>query len=160
MSYTCEKIIPALASVTEHLVDEIANENPDEFIDNGRILVFKVLSFLGMDVRVAKGDGDGYYNGGVHYEPDQIVRNLLKPHMTYRCGVYKGLVKKVKTGEKKIQVRDKKGNVEKVVKTSIYNYHKVADIYDKYGTLQATNIYKYVKEEDMINILDDYKDGV
>lgn len=160
MSYTCEQIIPALASVTEHLVHEVAHSDPEQFIVDNKISVYKVLSYLGMDVCVAKGDGEGYYNGGVRYEPDQIVRNTLKPHMTYRCGVYRGLVKKVVTGTRVVDKRDEEGNVVGTQSKPILAYHKMADIYDKYGTLQAQDIYKYVKEEDMVNILDEYREGV
>ncbi|QXN60208.1 hypothetical protein KUA24_141 [Vibrio phage HNL01] len=163
MSYTCEEMTPALAAVTEHLVDEVARAMPDEFMKGNEVNTLKVLHFLGMYTSKAKGDGEGYYNGGVTFYKDQVVRNTDKPYLTYRCGVYRGLVRKEVIGSREVTSFETNPETEEVYPVrkikNIVQHHKMVDVYEKYGTLQAQNIGNYVKESDMVNIMDGYREA-
>ncbi|QVV99190.1 hypothetical protein 2017DRC87_1000 [Vibrio phage ICP1] len=151
-NYTAEVITQTIASVTEHLVHEIAHSEPNKFIDeNGCILLWEVLHYLGFHVGKVEKDitrsdrttlPDGYFmTKNVIFEPQQIVRDLNNPHMTYKCGVYKGKLRQIPTG----RVSGKR---------KITTPHKMQGLYDKYGTLQAKDIYKYVPKYTMVNILE------
>lgn len=122
-------------AVTESLVQEVAESDKATFMGiNGEIKVYDVLYYLGFKIATK------LYNRDVSYIPKQFVRNINKPHLVFESAVYKGRLRKEQVGYNG--------------KNPIYRYHKMQEFYDKYGILHPSDLSKYVKSEDMINILE------
>lgn len=143
-------------AATHHIVQEIAESNPDMFIQpNGEINIPRCLFYLGFDVRmditVEGKDRDGYYNRHNYNSKDNmLIRSSQYPTKAYRTTVYSGWLR----GAANIEgVKDKNGNIPKLNPKRL---HHLQDVYRKVGILQATDLDKFVRKEDLLD-LDDKK---
>lgn len=124
-----------LCSVTEEKVIETAKSNKELFYFEGGINIPRVLFSLGFKIDFSD------YGKGYRVTGDVYVRNTKKPHLVYKTKIYSGKVrKKVKS------VVDGKINYGK-------DFHEMLKLYQKTEILQPDNIYDYIPEEDMENIL-------
>ena len=143
-----------MAAVTEHLVMEVAEEKPHLFIRNGKVDINSVLYYLGIDVDtriVAEGkDRDGLWNvNNYSIQYDKMVRSIQFPRKSYKTTIYKGYIRNaVKVDENGKLQYDASGYPMKD-KTK---HHHLKELYDKFEVLQAKDILRYMKEEDMVDL--------
>ena len=142
-----------VAAVTEHLVMEVAEENPQLFIREGKIDIEGVLYYLGMDVDkriVAEGkDRDGLWNvNNYSIQYDKMVRSIQFPRKAYKTTVYKGYIRNaVKVVNGKLLL-DESGHPMKD-KTK---HHHMKELYDKFTVLQCKDVLRYIAVEDMVDL--------
>lgn len=126
-----------MCSVTTHLVQEVAESNPEVFMHNGVVSTLRVLYYLGFDVK------EDLLYGNVSLHKDELIRSNQFKTKAYRADVYKGYLRKAvdvanpRTADGKVQLNP-------------YKLHAAKSFYHKVEILQAPDITKYVAEEDFV----------
>lgn len=126
-------------SVSQELVDMVANTYPQWFIEGERILIHKLLFYIGF-----KLDHDmktlGYYKS-----MDVLVRDNSYPSKIYKTKcVYNG------------EVRNTVHRTDPIRGYITYSRHKhpLAYLYKSVGVLQPSNLADIIPHEDFSDILD------
>lgn len=128
-----ENLVRPCAMVTDHLVTEIACSEPELYIDEyGEIRLYKILTLLGFKVDHSS------FNHGVIRLDDMIIRTEEHPYLTYKTTVYKGHIQRKKIGH--------------IGTRPILDYHWLYDTYEEKGILQASDIFDYITEDELVNI--------
>lgn len=74
-------------SVSQELVEFVANMYPEHFIDNGKINIPSVLFMLGFKIDFDRPESSYYVM------PERIIRSKSRPYLTYTTTVYNGNVR-------------------------------------------------------------------
>lgn len=129
--------IPNLASCTYEMVHATAWANPDLFIKDGEISLYRTLFHLGFYI-----DNKDYLKG-IRTTHDVLVRCHLQPDLVYTTTIFAGrcrrAVKFVKNGKP-------------VYHKNVWHHRKTW--YERNEVLQPDNIFEYIPRENMTNILE------
>ncbi len=126
-----------MCSVTTHLVNEVAESNPEVFMNNGVVSTLRVLYYLGFDVKQ-----DLPY-GNVKLHKDILIRSNQFRTKAYKADVYKGYLRHAVDTKRPF---DANGNVN----LNKGKLHAAKRCYHEYEILQPVDITKYVAEEDFV----------
>ncbi|CAH9014318.1 putative coil containing protein [Vibrio phage 501E54-1] len=126
-----------MCSVTTHLVNEVAESNPEVFMNNGVVSTLRVLYYLGFDVR------QDLPRNNVQLHKDILIRSNQFLRKGYKADVYKGYLRHAVDTK---QPFDDEGNV----RLNKGKLHAMKKYYHEFEILEARDITKYVAEEDML----------
>ncbi|CAH9014370.1 putative coil containing protein [Vibrio phage 424E50-1] len=126
-----------MCSATTHLIQEVAESNPEVFMNNGVVSTLRVLYYLGFDVK------QDLPRGNVQLHKDILIRSSQFRRKAYYADVYKGYLRHAVDAK---QPFDEEGNV----RLNKGKLHSTKKCYHEFEILQAKDITKYVAEEEML----------
>lgn len=132
-----------VCAVTEHKVFEVAERNPELFMQGGEINIPRVLFYLGFDIR----SKDDIHNYNYTVQEDFRIRSSKYPRKCYATKVYSGDVRNaVKVVNGQPVFREGKPVFDKE------RLHAMAPVYEGGAVLQADDIDKFVTPDMLMDI--------
>lgn len=140
----------SVCAVTLHKVMEVADSNPAFFkTSSGKMNLLRVLMYLGFDVKEglhvkndirdrSSGEVIGYQQYNVTFQKNALIRSTNYPQMCYTTATFKGYLRNaavITAGGEATLSKNK--------------LHHMKEVYDKVGVLEPSNLFNYIKEDDL-----------
>ncbi|AUR89212.1 hypothetical protein NVP1121O_184 [Vibrio phage 1.121.O._10N.286.46.C4] len=137
-------------AVTQHLVNVIADDNPELFKPNGVQNDYAVLFYLGFDVKASlrnkkflhEKDGDekvcvGFEVHNVEHRYNSLIRSTEYPQAAYHTAIYKGFLRKKAMPDGSLHPTQ---------------YHHMYDVYNEFEVLQPDNLFDFIEPSALVEI--------